>query len=72
MPVKETTTFSIGNDLRVVVSGSDLGVESLTNGQVGPVPVWINVLSLSRGEARDLSKALSHAADIVRSKRTPK
>lgn len=65
MAVKEITTFRIADsDLSVVVSGSDLDIRR-PSGMRG---IELNI-SLTRAEARDLSKALSHAADIVRTKR---
>lgn len=69
MTVKETTTFQVGTAIRVEVSGSDLRVTVIdfTGGITTHKPVMI----LDRALARDLSRALSHAADIVRTKRRP-
>lgn len=66
MAVKETTTFQCGNNASVSVCGSELIV------QVGFLIPPLQKFKLSRGEARDLAKALSHAADIVRTTKKPK
>jgi hypothetical protein len=63
--MKEITEFHCEGGLRVVVAGSDLRVEKET----GMEDIQSVYFQLTRSQARDLSKALSHAADIVRTKR---
>lgn len=64
MAVTEITEFRCGGYL-VRVSGSSLELIQL----MGVIPHDTKLCSLDRKQARDLSKALSLAADIVRSKR---
>lgn len=59
MSVKEIVTFIVEGGIKVEVTGSDLIVHFGLMDSFG----------LTRQQAKDLSKALLHASEIVRTKR---
>lgn len=61
MPVKEITNFIVDGIIQVEVCGSDLTLH------IAPAS-----FDLTRQQARDLSKALLSASEILRSKRKHK